>query len=344
MTYYDSPGSVRDSTGAFTFNGNYGSLNGTSHEQGLAGVNINDTELTAMEKLDKYRLQQTMGSGSSSSGSSDGAAGLLAIPLLFALPFILMALVVAILPFSLVWHYRKKNWRYFALTVLTVLGCTAYLFPATGGNLKGTGLGVTLFGAAIYLPIACFGWANHALSRKFARGLSLRYSFWLCLVLLGAAVPVEYFFLLAVVKNFLVNPDRVSAAYQFINHTVGLQVPLHLQSYSFAPINAVDNIALAIAALPTSTVLTLLCVWFKRRVAQGKRAVPWLFGVPAMLGIGGLLFVVVLVIVTSNAMDHANAAAAARAQSAQSAAPPATRKIIHIPYPERHARNNASLK
>jgi hypothetical protein len=340
MSYYDSSGNPREGGGAFTYSGTHTSLNGTSYEQGLAGVDGFDTEASAAEKLGKYRFEKTMGSGSSSGSSSGGGGGFLILLFLCALPFIFMALSIAVLPLALIWHYRKKNWRYFQLTILAALGSAAYMFYATGGDLKGTGMGVATFAGVVYLPLALCGWVNHTLSRQYAGGLHLKYSVWVCLALLGAAVPLEAFFVFAVTETYLVSQETVSFAIDLINSTVPLQVPLHYVRNSFAFDFQVQHIALVVAALPTSTVLTALCAWFKLRVARGKRAVPWVFAVPTIFGLGWLLFYLTAVIGSYFPSHHPDTAPAisAPAQPVPGLASPGILKNAGAKSHERHAK------
>lgn len=232
-----------------------------------------------MANSEKKREESSAGSGgfSSGGGGGNGAGG----EILLA-PFLLPFLAVAILPIALVWHYRKKNWFYLGLTVLLLVISAGYFLSKTHGDVLDTLLGVEMIFGVVYLPFAATGWVCHRLNDRIAKGVRLKLGTWSWFVLISLAIALETLFFLWI-QGLGWGANLVRFLGRSIAYLAG-NADLWLSNYN-------DYAVMVLAAFPSAIILSALQAWFRRRRAQGKRAIPWLLYLPVAWVVGMALFI-----------------------------------------------------
>lgn len=227
--------------------------------------------------------------GGGVSGGDEFLLGLLLLPLL----------TVAILPAALVWHYRKKNWLYLALTALLFAASTWYFLTKTHGALLDTALGVQVVFGVVYLPFAVTGWICHRLNDRIAKGAPFNFGAWSWIVLFSLAISFEMLFFLWI-EGFHWGADLV----RFVGNSIvffGGKTYISLSNYN-------DSATMLLAAFPNAVTLSILQAWFRKRQAQGKRAIPWLLYLPVVWVVGMALFLGFVITVNHLQRDsHASA-------------------------------------
>lgn len=259
---------------------------------------------------ERKRLESSISSGGTSGGGGGGNGGggefllgLLLLPLL----------TVAILPVALVWHYRKKNWFYLVLTVLLFAASAWYFLTKTHGALLDTVLGVQVVFGVVYLPFAVTGWICHRLNDRIAKGAPFKFSAWSWIVLISLAISFETLFFLPV-EGLHWGADLV----RFVGNSIvffGGHTYLSLSNYN-------DSATMLLAAFPNAIALSVLQAWFRKRQAQGKRAIPWLLYLPVAWVVGMALFLGFVITVNHLHRNSHASATAPENHVAQAAAQP----------------------
>jgi hypothetical protein len=235
--------------------------------------------------------------GSSTGGDGAGGAIILA-------PFVLIFVVIGILPISLFWHYHKKNWFYFTLTVVLFIASGGYFLSKTHGDVWNALLGIEMVFGFAYLPLAALGWVCHRLNDRIAKGAPFNLTAWSWVVLIALAIALEIHFFL-----WTKGLGWGASLVRFIggSMTYLFDAPyLYLSDYN-------DYATMLIAAFPMVTAVMTLQAWFRKRKESGKRAVPWLFYLPMAWVVGLALFLGV--ILTTNYLERKSQAAPVTHQS-----------------------------
>ena len=226
---------------------------------------------------ERKRLEGNTGSGGVSYGGDSGAGGGSFLLGLLLLPL----LTVAILPVALVWHYRKRNWFYLVLTALLFAASAWYFLTKTHGALLDTVLGVQVVFGVVYLPFAVTGWICHRLNDRIAKEAPFNRIAWAWIALISLAISFETWFFMWI-EGLHWGADLV----RFVGNSIvffGGRTYLTLSDYN-------DSATMLLAAFPNAVALSVLQAWFRKRQAQGKRAIPWLLYLPVGWVVGTALF------------------------------------------------------
>ncbi|OCS46911.1 hypothetical protein [Ralstonia pickettii] len=244
---------------------------------------------------EQKRAESSTGSSGINSGGGGGSGGGEFLLGLLLLPL----LTVAILPAALVWHYRKKNWFYLALTALLFAASAWYFLTQTHGALLDTVLGVQVVFGVVYLPFAVTGWICHRLNDRIAKGAPFNFGAWSWIVLISLAISFETLFFLWI-EGFHWGADLV----RFVGNSIvffGGRTYISLSNYN-------DSATMLLAAFPNAVTLSILQAWFRKRQAQSKRAIPWLLYLPVVWVVGMALFLGFVITVNHLQRDsHASA-------------------------------------
>jgi len=277
-----------------------------------------------MHNSERKREESTPGSSTGSGGGSGGGAGILLAP------FLLIFFVVAILPIALYWHYRKKNWFYLGLTVLLFAVSAGVFLNKTHGDMLDTLLGVEMVFGVVYLPFAATGWVCHRLNDRIAKGAPFKFGAWSWVVLISLAISFETLFFLWI-GGLGWGADLVRSIGKSIVYFGG-RTYFSLSTYN-------DVASMLLAAFPNAIALSALQAWFRKRRAQGKRAIPWLFYLPVVWVVGMALFLGFVITVNHLHRNSRVSTAAPENPVAQAVTPPTSRPRMQCALHRKHCKS-----